>query len=92
MINYRNYKNFSNELFRANLIKELSNNIIMKDDVIGFLDARKKLLDYNATPKKKYIGVNQAPFMTKELNKEIMTRSKLRNKFLRCRSEENKKT
>ena len=29
--------------------------------------------------------------MTKELNKEIMTRSILRNKFLRFRSEENKK-
>ena len=29
--------------------------------------------------------------MTKELNKEIMTRSRLRNKFLRFRCEENKK-
>ena len=29
--------------------------------------------------------------MTKELIKEIMTRSRLRNKFLRFRSEENKK-
>ena len=34
---------------------------------------------------------NQAPFMTKELNKEIMTRLRLRNRFLRFRSEENKK-
>ena len=92
MINYRNYKNFSNELFCANLIKKLSNNIILEDDVIGFLDARKKLLDYNAPSKKKYIGANQAPFMTKELNEEIMTRSRLRNKFLHCRSEENTKT
>ena len=31
---------------------------------------------------------NQAPFMTKELNKEIMTRLRLRNSFLRFRSEE----
>ena len=29
--------------------------------------------------------------MTKELNKEIMTRSRQRNNFLRFRSEENKK-
>ena len=28
MINYRHYKNFSNELFRADLVKELSNNSI----------------------------------------------------------------
>ena len=35
--------------------------------------------------------INQAPFLTKEINKEIMTRSRLRNKFLCCRSDENKK-
>ena len=33
---------------------------------------------------------NQAPFLMKEINKEIMTRSRMRNKFLRCRSDENK--
>ena len=91
MINYRNYKNFSNELFRADLIKELSNNSIPEDDLIGFLDALKKSLDYHGPPKRKYIWANQAPLMKKELNKEIMTRSRLRNKFLRFRSEENKK-
>ena len=51
----------------------------------------KKSLDYHGPPKRKYIWANQAPFMKKELNKEIMTRSRLRNKFLRFRSEENKK-
>ena len=64
----------------------------MEDDLIGFLDTCKKSLDYHPPPKKKYIRANQAPFMTKELNKEIMTRSRLRNKFLRFRCEENKKT
>ena len=44
MINYRNFKNFSNELFCADLIKELSNNSIPEDDLIGFLDASKKSL------------------------------------------------
>ena len=29
--------------------------------------------------------------MAKEINKEIMTRSRFRNKFLPCRSDENKK-
>ena len=47
--------------------------------------------DYQAPHKKKYTRANQAPFLTKEINKEIMTRSRLRNKFLRCRSDENKK-
>ena len=45
MTNYRNHKNFSNELFRADLINELSNNSIPEDDLIGFLDACKKSLD-----------------------------------------------
>ena len=91
MMNYRNYKNFSNELFRADLIKELYNNSIPEDDLIGFLDACKKSLDYYAPPKKSYIRENQALFMATELDKEIMARSRLRNKFLRYRSEENKK-
>ena len=91
MINDRNYKNFLNKLFHADLIKELSNNSILEDDLIGFLDECKKSLDYHAPPKKKHIRVNQVTFMTKELNRETMTRSRLRNKFLRSRSEENKK-
>ena len=67
MINYRNYKNFLNELFRADLIKELSNNRSPEGDLIGFLYACKKSLESYASPKRKYIRANQAPFMTKEL-------------------------
>ena len=44
MISYRNYKNFSNELFRIDFIKELPNNRFPEDDLFGFLDACKKLL------------------------------------------------
>ena len=86
---YRNYKNFSNDSFRTDLINEISRNGILEGDLTGFLDACKKSLDYPATRKKKYIRANQAPFLTKKINKEIMTRSRLRNKFLRCRSDKN---
>ena len=48
-------------------------------------------LDYQAPRKKKYTRANHATFLTKEINKEMMTRSRLRNKFLRCRSDEHKK-
>ena len=58
----------------------------------GFLDACKKLLDSQDPCKKKYTWANQAPFLTKEINKELMTRSRLRNKFLRCRSDKNEKS
>ena len=41
--------------------------------------------------KKKYVRANQALFMNKELKKAVMVRSKLRNKFLKSRSEEDRK-
>ena len=91
VISFRNYKNFSNDSFRTNLINEISSNGILEGDLTGFLDACKKSLDYQAPRKKKYTRANQASFLTKEINKEIMTRSRLRNKFLHCRSDENKK-
>ena len=91
VISYRNYKNFSNDSFRTNLINEISNNGILEGDLTGFLDACKKSLNYQAPRKNKYTRANQASFLTKEINKEIMTRSRLRNKFLRCRSDGNKK-
>ena len=39
----------------------------------GFPDACKKSIDYQAPQKRKYTWANQAPFLTKEINKEIMT-------------------
>ena len=33
--------------------------------------------------KKKHLGANQGEFMTKRLNKAIMTRSRLRNRYLK---------
>ena len=92
VISYRNYKSFSNDSFRTNLINEISSDGILKGDLTCFLDACKKSIDYQAPRKKKYIRENQASFLTKEINKEIMTGSRLRNKFLRCSSDENKKT
>ena len=47
----------------------------------GFLDACKKLLDYQALRKKKYTKASQALFLTKEIIKEIMTRSRLETNF-----------
>ena len=57
----------------------------------GFLDVCKKSLDFKLSTKKKYTRANQAPFLTNKINKEIVTRPRLRNKFIRCRSDENKK-
>ena len=40
--------------------------------------------------KKKSIRSNQRPFMNKHISKEIMKRSKLRNKFLKTRNNNDK--
>ena len=52
---------------------------------------REKNPDYVIFPqKKKYVRGNQSPFMNKKLSKAIMQRSKLRNLFLKKRTEENR--
>ena len=48
------------------------------------------LLGKHASVKKRYIRANQKNFMDKELNQAIMVRSKLRNKFLKLKTEENR--
>ena len=55
------------------------------------LNACKRILDIHAPHKQKYPRGNHIPFMNKALSNEIMTRTRLRNKFLKDRSEENKK-
>ena len=48
-------------------------------------------LSNDALSKKKYIRDNYLQFMNKELSKEIMHRTRLRNNFLRNISNENKR-
>ena len=47
-------------------------------------------LDKHAPMKEKYIRANNTPFMNKKLNKEIMNRSRLRNKLLKTPNATNK--
>ena len=46
----------------------------------------------HAPIKQRYVRANQAPFVKKTINKEIMERSQLRNKFLNTKSGINRKT
>ena len=52
----------------------ISSNSILKGDLNGFLNVCKKSLHYQASSKEKYTRANQAPFLTKEIIKEIMTK------------------
>ena len=49
-----------------------------------------EILDKFVTLKKKFIRPNHSKFVTKELSKAIMLRSKLRNQFLKTKSQESK--
>ena len=60
---------------------------------ISFADFHSKrlcLLGTHTPVKKRYIRANQKIFMDKELNQAIIVRSKLRNKILKLKTEENR--
>ena len=90
IINYRNYKNFNNILFREQLVDELQmidKAIIKYDD---FKECFMNVLETHAPSKKKSIRGNNAPFMNKTLSKAFMHRAKLKNAFNKNPSESNK--
>ena len=80
IVNYRSSKQFSNDTFREDLIDKLSNEkfVINDDGLKRFCEISVNVLNKHAPRKKKYARENQMPFFTKELSKEIMTRSRLR--------------
>ena len=92
VINYRSYRNFSNETFRVSLINNLPSEVFVNNDdgLQKFCKTTMDTLNSFAPIKKKYARGNQMPFMTKNLSKEIMTRSRLRNKYLKHKTEENR--
>ena len=92
IMNYRSYKHFSNDTFRKDLTDKLSNEKFVINDhgLKRFCELSVNVLNTHAPRKKKYARGNQMPFFTKELSKEIMTRSKLRNKYLKNGNEENR--
>ena len=49
-----------------------------------------EILDKFAPLKKKQIRANHSKFVTKELRKAIMLRSKLRNQFLKTKTQDSK--
>ena len=92
IINYRSYKHFSIDTFRKDLIDKLPNEelVINDDGMKRFCELSINILNKHAPRKKKYASGNQMPFFTKQLSKEIMTRSRLCNRYLRKRNEDNR--
>ena len=82
IISYRDYKHFSNDNFRHELLTLLSNERLSKalsnDNFIEIVD---NLLLRHLPLKYRYVRANDSPFMNKELRKAVMLRSRLRNIF-----------
>ena len=89
IIQYRDYKNFTNEHFRRYLLRELSFQNVQPNEFDKFKFIASKLLNSHAPLKEKYIRCNQAVFMNKQLRKAIMTRTRLLNKLRKFNCPEN---
>ena len=59
-------------------------------DVSNFKETIFNIFDKHTAIKQKYLCANEALFVTKELDREIMKRSRIRNKFLRTKSQEDR--
>ena len=90
LINYRSYKNFSNEAFKECLLENLSKEVFVNNgEGLQMLCDINLVLNQHAPQKIKHVWGNKMPFMTKQLSKEIMKRPRSRNNFRRNRTEEN---
>ena len=89
-ITYRNYKNYDQSLFRHELIEKLGNINDSKVNYDTFETVFITLLNRHAPLKIKFIRANNSPFMSKTLSKAVMTRTRLRNKFLKNPNNTNK--
>ena len=86
IIAYRSYKKIGN----AEFCDDINNFAFDQSDVSNFKETMFNIFDKHAPIKQKYLRANEAPFMTKELHREIMKRSRLLNNFLRTKSQESR--
>ena len=90
-INYRLYKHLSNEAYRESLLHEFTKGFVNNNDGLQrFCDISINILNRHAPRKRKHARGNQMIFITKDLSKAIMKRSRLRNNFLKNRTGESK--
>ena len=93
IINYWSYKSLSNKKFKSSLLNELrkENPVNINECFEKFCNISLNVLNKHAPREKKKISRgNQMPFMPKYLSKGIRKRSRLRNRFLKKKSLENK--
>ena len=89
IISYRDYSRYSPHIFRSDLEKALPLEIILSMPHEIFMDIFMNVLERHAPIKFKYLRINHNPFITKEIRKEIMKRSRLRNRVNKLNSRTN---
>ena len=87
---YRNMKHFDNEIFRNDFYQELSKYDALNIECIHFEEIFLKTFNFHAPLKKRFLRANNSPFMNKQLCKAIMERSRLRNKYLKLKTNDSK--
>ena len=90
VVNYRKYKNFHEQEFRCDLSRQLelldTENMCYEE----FKEIFMAVLETHAPKKKVVVRGNNAPFMNKTLSKAFMQRSKLKNRYNKNPTEDNK--
>ena len=91
IITYRSYKHFSNQVFMADVQNRISQVTSENLEFDIFKAALNEAIQRYAPIKQRYVRANQAPFINKTINKEIVKRSRLRSKFLNTKSDIDRK-
>ena len=91
-IRYRKFKTFNNDAFVNTLRQELTKQkkVLDEKEQDALSEICTDVLDKHAPQRKRYLRSNHKPFMNNEISKAIMTRTRLRNRFLKNRSYQNR--
>ena len=84
---YRDYRNYTKSSFHQELSRAISMQNLYDVSNDKFVEITMEILDKHVPLKQKYVRANQGPFMTKELQKAIMVRSKLKNRSNKLKTE-----
>ena len=82
VLNYRNYKFFNNNNFRNDFLQAIQYEGNLNIGCEQLEQLFMITLNKHAPQKTRFVRANNSPFMSKELYKAIMVRSRLRNKNL----------
>ena len=92
VIRYRKYKIFNNDAFVNTLRRELTKQKKVLDGkaLDAFSEIYANVLDKPTQQKKRHLRSNHKPFINNEISKAIMTKTRLRNRFLKNKSNQNR--